>query len=395
MGGEHSQNNKTLERKFILWTIQNDLDGAVGKKTQPSEISIIIESKAPKNKAIPGKVAPDNVTDQQKTTTPRVSNTVIYWLILLIVFIVGGILVYQFVGSRRIDIATDIPRVGNIDLDKNEDKTKFDVPIVFRDATSTTPTSTDLLASTTVATTTTINTTTVNLSTTTIDTTTTADVAEITSTSTPEVEQARSLIPADLVETIEITSLSQIWEKIEEYSHRLYGQDIKLIRLVFVLNDDLGARAPTLEEFIGGFGFSIPRSILTKVNQTLYNFFLFNQDEHFKDIDLKTRSVLLMAVQDQSGLIGLAREWEDFILADLAPRFFLKLTPGKSRSDHFQNSEYYSMEDTMTFRFMNYPDPDVSIDYMIDAARNIFLIAGSRQAAWYVTDAIIKTKKNQ
>ncbi len=403
MEGENKQQRKVLERKFILWTIQNDLDVALGRKTQPSEISIVVDDKASRTNLSAQTTQSDNITAQKKVLTPKVSNTATYLLILLIVFITGGILVYQFVGSRRIDVGIDIPKVGNIDLDKDNDGKKIEVPVVFPYATSSDKdfdvlaTSSDLLVSTTTkASTSIVSTTTVSISTTTTTTTTAAVVGTTTeaivSTSTIGFfKQARSLIPADLVETIEITALNQIWEKIEVYSQKIYDENIRLIRLTFILNDDFGPREPTLEEFIGGFGFVIPRNILAKSNQNVYNFFLFKQDEHFQEIDLKMRSVLLIEIKENEGLRELTREWESFILSDLAPRFFLKITPKKSRSDSFQDSEYTSKESTMTFRFMNYPEPDVSIDYMIDVKRGILLLAGSRQAAWYVADKLIKT----
>lgn len=391
MEGEYSKNKKLLERKFILWTIQNDLDSALGKKTQPIEISIIVDDKPSKAIQAPEKKESNIIADQQKIVVKNY-NTITFLLILLIVFIIGGILFYQFVGSRRINITSDdIPRVGNVDLVK--DKDKVDMSVVILDATSSDnmgdiSTSTAFLTTTTTITfpTSTVNTTTI--SGTPANATTSISTSTFTSTTTPEVKQPRSLIPADLVETIEVANLSQIWDRIEEYSQKLYDQDIKLVRLVFVLNDDLGQRAPTLEEFIGGFGFSIPRNILTKTSNKVYNFFLFKQDENFQNIDFKTRSVLLMEIEDDSDFITLVRDWENFILADLTPRFFLKIIPGKSRSIGFQDTQYPSKENSMIFRFANYPDPDVSIDYMIDTSRKIFLLAGSREASWYIVDKI-------
>lgn len=399
MEGEYSKNKKLLERKFILWTIQNDLASALGKKTQPIEISVIVDDKPSEAIQDSEKKESSIIADQQQKIGAKNYNTITFLLILLIVFVIGGILFYQFVGSRRINITSDdIPRVGKVDLLK--DKDKVDTPIVVLDATSSDniediSTSTDFLNATTTITspTDTFNTTTI-ISTTTFSTTTNAttsiSTSTFTSTSTPEVKQPRSLIPADLVQTIEITNLNQIWDRIEEYSQKLYDQDIKLVRLVFVLNDDLGPRAPTLEEFIGGFGFSMPRNILAKTSSKVYNFFLFKQDENFQNIDFKTRSALLMEIEDNSDFITLVRDWENFILADLTPRFFLKIIPGKSRSIGFQDSQYPSKESSMIFRFANYPDPDVSIDYMIDTSRKIFLLAGSREASWYIVDKIKK-----
>lgn len=413
---------KNLERRFYLWTMRNDFDVASSKVTKPSEIIIKIdaESLAKQKKSYESLPESDRSGKIGKT-----NNSITYLLIILLFSGVTGIFVYQYLSSKQLEINPYVPNIststGRID-DGFVNKPIFPTGLISTSSTSTVnlnKQSTSTIVSTTTINnnstsskiiTTSTNTTTptstlsnsINKNNTTSSTSTIAQdnlstsTIKTTSTSTEiQVKYAISLIPADKVEVVQIDSLNQIWDKIQEYVAKDY-QSERLIRLVFIVNDELGKREPSLDEFIGGFGFSIPSNIKAKLDPKIYNYFIFTQKENFGTPKISNkRSVLLLKTKGNSEIYSLISQWESFILSDLVPRFFLKITPQSSYSKIFQDSQYQYKENTMTFRFMNFPEPDISIDYVLDKVRNLLLLTTSRESAWYTEDLIRKYQQTQ
>ncbi len=114
-----------------------------------------------------------------------------------------------------------------------------------------------------------------------------------------------------------------------------------------------------------------------------YSLFIYNQNGG-------KRLGLVIAVDN----LGLAREqllvWEDEgMISDLNP-LIRHLSFGQAATRSFQDNIYRGIK----IRYMNFPDPDVSIDYALLPEKNYLLISTSKESMYQLIDRLLSQQNS-
>ena len=197
----------------------------------------------------------------------------------------------------------------------------------------------------------------------------------------PEIPQ--SLIPVDGTETIEIELRHEdmfIWE-LGLILAREQEENI-LNNILVKISNRAEREYISLSDFISISGLDLPENIIqSAVEDDLggmnYSFFSYNQIEG-------KRLGLIIKIAEGVDLSADLKEWEVSVL-ECVDEFFIYLKDRilLANTEEFQDNVY----NNIAIRYLNFPNPDLSIDYAI--VGNKLIIATSRESMYAVIDALL------
>ena len=190
-----------------------------------------------------------------------------------------------------------------------------------------------------------------------------------------EPEVPGSLIKVNRTETIVIKKGNEntLMDKLKEIRRKISYD--KLTRILVKLVDGK-IRYLNLDEFAGYLGINIPLEIKNCLKNQ-FTFFIYLQDSS------KKRQGLVIEIKNKELLKNLLRNWEKNLIEDIKP-IFLEEEIGPCATEEFQDN----VRRGISIRYMNLPDPDLTIDYAI--VNDKLIITTSKDSMYYILDTQIK-----
>jgi hypothetical protein len=190
-----------------------------------------------------------------------------------------------------------------------------------------------------------------------------------------------SLIPVDETETIELAIGQENLLLDELKSTALDEQATSTFKRILVkLISQTEKKYADLDTLISALEISLPIDILQAVaigqaEEENYTLFFYSQPEG-------NRLGLVIDMTESSSLVQGLRDWERTIIIDLKPLLLTDKVPTAFTED-FQDNTYQDM----AVRYINFPSPDLSIDYALVADK--LVITTSRESMYAVIDALL------
>jgi len=131
-------------------------------------------------------------------------------------------------------------------------------------------------------------------------------------------------------------------------------------------------------EVIDNLGLAMPTSVYRNISEK-YNIFFYGQPD-----DNSSRVVLVFKLNSLDGAEQSMLSWESTILYDLK-NIFLGKEHGIQSTDTFQDNNYKNTH----IRYLNLPEPNLTMDYTIFTAGEYLVLTTSREAAWATTDKLL------
>lgn len=148
-------------------------------------------------------------------------------------------------------------------------------------------------------------------------------------------------------------------------------QEIGTFKRIAILKNE--TEFLSLGEFFNELRINIPPYVLGSLGEN-YTLVLYNQNG--------TKHLCLIAdVEDPENLKEQLRFWEETMVNDLE-NFFLGKARGEPSTSEFQDNTY----EEMAIRYINFPEPDLTIDYSI--INNLFILTTSRESMYRIIDKI-------
>lgn len=150
-----------------------------------------------------------------------------------------------------------------------------------------------------------------------------------------------------------------------------------IVRMVMKLEAVADCRLVSFEEVLAGFNIILPKNVADSVDSSRFTVFLWRQEGGM-------RVGFAVGVKDIETMRGDLLAWEPNMTADL--NTFLKQL-GKitdSATPTFQDN----VRRSVPIRYLNFPLPDLTIDYATDQSRNLFLFTTSRESMFTAIDAL-------
>ena len=189
-----------------------------------------------------------------------------------------------------------------------------------------------------------------------------------------EVTIPAPLIPVDETKIIRI-DINASFENLLRNEANTEQQTKTITRIVPMFspnNEDKEVLA--FNELIQKLGIAIYPYILPEF-KTNYTLFLYGQDKG-KIIGMVVEANNPNNVKEQ------AKYWEATMAEDLKNMFLFK-KPGEPTTKSFKNNTYKSV----LIRYINFPNPDLTIDYAI--INNLFILSTSRESMYNIIDRLI------
>ncbi len=194
------------------------------------------------------------------------------------------------------------------------------------------------------------------------------------------------LIPVDETRTIELTIGQE----------NLLLDDLKLVaaqeqtlntfkRILAKLISQTEKKYADLDTLVSSLGISLPNSILfTAANSDIkggnYTLYFYSQPEG-------NRLAIVIALVEGVDLSQELRNWETSIKTDLESFFLgLDIEVQPTATEEFQDNLYQDI----VIRYLNFPSPDLSIDYAI--VGNKLVMTTSRESMYATIDALLKAE---
>ena len=134
----------------------------------------------------------------------------------------------------------------------------------------------------------------------------------------------------------------------------------------------------SLPEFFQKLRLSIPPYALAGLGEN-YTLVLYNRNGS-KHLGLLTE------IKNLENLKEHLTYWEQTMINDLK-NFFITESPGRPATTIFQDNIYQGI----TIRYVNFPRPDLSIDYVI--VNNVFVLSTNRELTYKIVDKLLKTNE--
>ncbi len=182
-----------------------------------------------------------------------------------------------------------------------------------------------------------------------------------------------SLIPVDEIETIELSDgqESLLLDRIKSVVANQTQDKNTFKRILIKIN----GRHASLNEILNNSGISIPENILSLTSADNYTLFSYAQSEG-------NRIGLIIKLESINNLNQHLRNWEGNMINDLNNLILEKDNP-VGFTDEFQDNNYSGTD----IRYINFPDPGLSIDYAI--IDNKLIITTSRESTYSTINALI------
>jgi len=190
-----------------------------------------------------------------------------------------------------------------------------------------------------------------------------------------------SLIPVSATTTIELTIGQEDLLLDELKLAALEEQATSTFKRILVkLVSETEKKYADLETLISALGISLPDNILSAVaisdiEAGNYTLFFYNQTED-------NRLGLVIDMGESSTLIEDLKNWEQTIVTDLEPLLLQEELP-EAFTQGFQDNTYQDI----AIRYLNFPQPDLSVDYGIVAGK--LVITMSRESMYASIDALL------
>lgn len=181
------------------------------------------------------------------------------------------------------------------------------------------------------------------------------------------VEPPESLIPVTETTTIDL-SLEQL--KSAAVQEQISGS----FKRVSVKK---GNQCADLETLFANLDITIPENVLGVVTPD-YTLFLYGQDGG-------NRLGIAVEMDQSETLVQDLKEWEETMVADLRPMLLSNEVPA-GFTEEFQDNLYQGT----AIRYMNFPTPDLSLDYAI--INNKLIITTSRESMYAVIDTLLSAQ---
>ncbi|MFA6437030.1 MAG: hypothetical protein WC242_02905 [Candidatus Paceibacterota bacterium] len=134
-------------------------------------------------------------------------------------------------------------------------------------------------------------------------------------------------------------------------------------------------------EVVDNLGLAMPTSVYKNISEK-YNIFFYGQPD-----DNSSRVVLVFKLNSLDGAEQSMLSWESTILYDLK-NIFLGKEHGIQSTDTFQDNYYKNTH----IRYLNLPEPTLTMDYTIFTEGEYFVLTTSREAAWATIDKLLGEK---
>lgn len=199
----------------------------------------------------------------------------------------------------------------------------------------------------------------------------------------PEIPQ--SLIPVDETELIEIeTGCGELFVQSLKLILEKDREEGALARILIKTVSRTERKYADLNHFLSLLGFSLPEKIVQsavedKLGGANYSFFLYNQAEG-------KRLGFVIKITEEADLSGEFKEWEANVMEDIGA-LFVNLDPQalSAAVEGFQDNIYSGI----AIRYLNFPNPDLSIDYAVVGDK--LIVATSRESMYAVIDALLSS----
>jgi hypothetical protein len=134
-------------------------------------------------------------------------------------------------------------------------------------------------------------------------------------------------------------------------------------------------------EVIDNLGLAMPADVYKNISEK-YNIFFYGQPD-----DNSSRVVLVFKLNSLEGAEQGMLSWESTILYDLK-NIFLGKEHGNPSTETFQDNYYKNTH----IRYLNLPEPNLTMDYTVFVERGYLVLTTSREAAWATVDKLLGTE---
>ena len=193
----------------------------------------------------------------------------------------------------------------------------------------------------------------------------------------PEPQIPEPLIRVADTKQYSTESLDKVGKTLERVLTEPEVPNGQIVRAVVKIEAVAECRLLVLDEVLAGFGIILPKNVSDSLDASSFLLFVWRENNAM-------RAGFVIATKNAAALKGDLAAWEPNMPQDL-DAFLRKL--GKSTgaaTPIFQEINRRSL----TIRYLNFPLPDVTIDYAIDPTRNLFLLTTSRASMYAAVDAL-------
>jgi hypothetical protein len=200
------------------------------------------------------------------------------------------------------------------------------------------------------------------------------------------IQPSESLISVDetkIISPVAQTSLSDLLKQ-EAQLNQAMGT---LKRLAILKNEE---EFISLSDFFQKLNIYIPPYVLAELVDE-YTLVLYNRNG-------KKLLGLITKIRNSENLKDQLKFWEETMANDLK-KFFITESPGQPAITNFQDniylptgplrSEASEAGQEITIRYVNFPKPDLSIDYAL--VDNVFVLSTNRELTYKIVDKLLKT----
>ena len=178
-----------------------------------------------------------------------------------------------------------------------------------------------------------------------------------------------SLIPVDETKVLSLTNTSFI-DLLSQEAER--DQSAGTFKRVAILKNE--TEFLSLSELLEKLNINIPPYAFIEIEDS-YTLVIYSQNG-------KKKLELITEVKNTDNLNEQLRFWEQTMVNDLQGLFLIE-SPGTPATNDFQDNVY---KDT-TIRYINFPEPDLTIDYAI--TNNLLIIGTSKELMYKTIDKIV------
>jgi hypothetical protein len=236
------------------------------------------------------------------------------------------------------------------------------------------------------------------------DATSSTSIPPVSPTTTLDFIKSESFFDSDEEEIIYIDKLDDLYTGILESYYKDLGSG-KFRRIVVAAKNDFSNLSSSLSlgqiwksvkalalggdkyselvsaEVIDNLGLAMPTDVYKNISEK-YNIFFYGQPD-----DNSSRVVLVFKLNSLDGVEQSMFSWESTIIYDLK-NIFLGKEHGNPSTETFQDNNYKNTH----IRYLNLPEPNLTMDYTIFTEGEYLVLTTSREAAWATVDKLLGSR---
>ena len=193
----------------------------------------------------------------------------------------------------------------------------------------------------------------------------------------PEPQIPEPLIHVTDTKQYSTESLDKVGKTLERALTEPEVSNGRIVRAVVKIEAVAECRLLVLDEVLAGFGIILPKNVSDSLDASSFLLFLWRENGAM-------RVGFVIKTKNTASLKGDLAAWEPNMPQDL-DAFLRKL--GKSTGAATPTFQEITRQ-SLAVRYLNFPLPDVTIDYAIDPTRNLFLLTTSRASMFAAIDAL-------